>query len=264
MGDARIHEPRAGAGARPSTGAATSIRSASWGISPLSGTLPFEADKATEVLGSKSPSPRRRSQPLAGVPRRLGQAIDRCLAKDPAERPEGTRRSRNSSATPGAAPRPTGGAPGVREAQRAARRQRRPHLSVLFDGSRPRWWPGWRGPFRSDSPRSPRLPVVPLGCCLTAPAFCSRPASGTASGRRVQAEMGRGREERAFGVGHKTRCSSAFSNVSAPSPSARPCINVGDPGRGPRAGSRVLHVDGDSGRLGIRHVSVMLQRRRDV
>jgi predicted Ser/Thr protein kinase len=57
----------------------------------FSGTLPFEADKATEVLAKQVTEP---APPLAtaspGVPRRLAQAIDRCLAKDPAERPEGT------------------------------------------------------------------------------------------------------------------------------------------------------------------------------
>jgi serine/threonine-protein kinase len=57
----------------------------------FSGTLPFEAEKATEVLAKQVTE---RAPPLAtaspGVPRRIAQAIDRCLAKDPAERPEGT------------------------------------------------------------------------------------------------------------------------------------------------------------------------------
>jgi serine/threonine-protein kinase len=61
------------------------------GYFAFSGTLPFEADKATEVLAKQVTEP---APPLAtaspGVPRRLAQAIDRCLAKDPAERPEGT------------------------------------------------------------------------------------------------------------------------------------------------------------------------------
>jgi len=61
------------------------------GYFAFSGTLPFEAAKATEVLAKQVTEP---APPLAskgpGVPRRLAQAIDRCLAKDPAERPEGT------------------------------------------------------------------------------------------------------------------------------------------------------------------------------
>jgi serine/threonine-protein kinase len=61
------------------------------GYFALSGTLPFEAEKATEVLAKQVTEP---APPLAsaapGVPRRLAQAIDRCLAKDPADRPDGT------------------------------------------------------------------------------------------------------------------------------------------------------------------------------
>jgi serine/threonine-protein kinase len=61
------------------------------GYFAFSGTLPFEAEKATEVLAKQVTEP---APPLAsagpGVPRRLAQAIDRCLAKDPAERPDGT------------------------------------------------------------------------------------------------------------------------------------------------------------------------------
>src|SRR5258705_90100 len=57
----------------------------------LSGTLPFEGEKATEVLAKQVREP---APPLAsvapGVPRRIAQAIDRCLAKDREDRPEGT------------------------------------------------------------------------------------------------------------------------------------------------------------------------------
>ena len=56
----------------------------------LSGSLPFEAEKATEVLARQVTEI---APPLASVaplvPRRMCQAIDRCLAKDMAERPEG-------------------------------------------------------------------------------------------------------------------------------------------------------------------------------
>jgi predicted Ser/Thr protein kinase len=61
------------------------------GYFAFSGTLPFEAEKATEVLAKQVTEP---APPLAsatpGVPRRLAQAIDRCLAKDPADRHEST------------------------------------------------------------------------------------------------------------------------------------------------------------------------------
>ena len=61
------------------------------GYFTLSGTLPFEAEKATDVLAKQVTEP---APPVGtaspGVPKRLAQAIDRCLAKDPAERPEGT------------------------------------------------------------------------------------------------------------------------------------------------------------------------------
>jgi serine/threonine-protein kinase len=60
------------------------------GYFAFSGALPFEAEKATEVLAKQVTEP---APPLAAVaplvPRRLAQAIDRCLAKEPGERPEG-------------------------------------------------------------------------------------------------------------------------------------------------------------------------------
>jgi serine/threonine-protein kinase len=60
------------------------------GYFALSGTLPFEAEKATEVLAKQVTEP---APPLGSiapmVPRRVAQAIDRCLAKDREERPDG-------------------------------------------------------------------------------------------------------------------------------------------------------------------------------
>jgi len=60
------------------------------GYFACSGTLPFEAEKATDVLAKQVTEP---APPLADaaplVPRRLAQAIDRCLAKEPADRPDG-------------------------------------------------------------------------------------------------------------------------------------------------------------------------------
>src|SRR2546425_1182878 len=61
------------------------------GFFALWGTLPFEGEKATEVLAKQVTEP---APPLAsvapGVPRRIAQAIDRCLSKDRDDRPEGT------------------------------------------------------------------------------------------------------------------------------------------------------------------------------
>jgi eukaryotic-like serine/threonine-protein kinase len=59
------------------------------GYLALSGRLPFEAERATEVLAKQVTSPPPGlATVVAGVPRRFAQAIDRCLAKDPAERPQ--------------------------------------------------------------------------------------------------------------------------------------------------------------------------------
>lgn len=60
------------------------------GYFAFSGALPFEAERATDVLAKQVTEP----APLLGataplVPRRLAQAIDRCLAKDPHDRPDG-------------------------------------------------------------------------------------------------------------------------------------------------------------------------------
>jgi len=60
------------------------------GYFAFSGTLPFEGERATDVLAKQVTEP---APPLGSaapmVPRRLAQAIDRCLAKDPADRPDG-------------------------------------------------------------------------------------------------------------------------------------------------------------------------------
>jgi len=60
------------------------------GYFAFSGTLPFEAEKATDVLAKQVTEP---APPLTSVaplmPRRLAQAIDRCLAKDREDRPDG-------------------------------------------------------------------------------------------------------------------------------------------------------------------------------
>ena len=58
------------------------------GYFALSGKLPFDAEKATEVLAKQVTEVPPPLASVAGVPRRLAQAIDRCLAKDPGDRPQ--------------------------------------------------------------------------------------------------------------------------------------------------------------------------------
>jgi len=60
------------------------------GYFACSGTLPFEAERATDVLAKQITEPAAPLNTVAPlVPRRLAQAIDRCLAKEPEERLEG-------------------------------------------------------------------------------------------------------------------------------------------------------------------------------
>jgi eukaryotic-like serine/threonine-protein kinase len=60
------------------------------GFFAFSGTLPFNGDKSSEVLARQvtEPAPSLISA-APGIPRRLAQAIDRCLLKDRVERAEG-------------------------------------------------------------------------------------------------------------------------------------------------------------------------------
>ena len=58
------------------------------GYFALSARLPFEAENATDVLAKQVTEPAPPLASVAGVPRRLAQAIDRCLAKDPVDRPQ--------------------------------------------------------------------------------------------------------------------------------------------------------------------------------
>jgi len=54
----------------------------------LSGALPFEGRTATEVLAKQvTEAPRDLATAAGAVPRKLAQVVERCLAKDPAQRP---------------------------------------------------------------------------------------------------------------------------------------------------------------------------------
>ncbi|MGH9260360.1 MAG: serine/threonine-protein kinase, partial [Acidimicrobiales bacterium] len=59
------------------------------GFFTLSGRLPFEGARVTEVLAKQvTEAAPPLTSVVAGVPRRFAQVIDRCLVKDPAERPQ--------------------------------------------------------------------------------------------------------------------------------------------------------------------------------
>ncbi|HXO86505.1 MAG TPA: hypothetical protein VN803_13375, partial [Gemmatimonadales bacterium] len=175
------------------------------GYFALSGTLPFEAEKATEVLAKQVTEP---APPLASVaplvPRRMAQAIDRCLAKEPEERLEG---------------------PSVLAEQLSHALEQRRELPVALrafvkhdarlDGSGVVLYPfalGVAAPLSAILTGSilvgfatlgVGLSIVPLGVLLNRARRLLRtgfdhPDIGVA----FKAEIERTREERAFGVGH--------------------------------------------------------------
>jgi len=176
------------------------------GYFALSARLPFEAEKATDVLAKQVTEP---APPLAaaspGVPRRLAQAIDRCLAKDPAERPEGTA--------------------ALAEQLSHALEQRRELPVALrafvkhdarLDGSGVLLYPFamlFAGPLAGLWTGSVAVGFATLvgGYTLVPLAVLVNRARGLLKsgfdhgdlGVAFKAEMERGREERAFGVGHK-------------------------------------------------------------
>jgi eukaryotic-like serine/threonine-protein kinase len=176
------------------------------GYFAFSATLPFDAEKATEVLAKQVTEP---APPLAaaspGVPRRLAQAIDRCLAKDPAERPAGTE--------------------AFAELLSHALEQRRELPVALrafvkhdarLDGSGVLLYPFamlFAGPLAGLWTGSVAVGFATLvgGYTLVPLAVLVNRARGLLKsgfdhgdlGVAFKAEMERGREERAFGVGHK-------------------------------------------------------------
>jgi serine/threonine-protein kinase len=176
------------------------------GYFALSGTLPFEAAKATEVLAKQVTEP---APPLAaaapGVPRRLTQAIDRCLAKDPAERPADTA--------------------ALAELLSHALEQRRELPVALrafvkhdarLDGSGVLLYPFamlLAAPLAGLLTGSVAVgfatlvagyTVVPLGVLVSRARHLLKSGFGHSDlGVAFKAEIERGREERAFGVGHK-------------------------------------------------------------
>ena len=183
------------------------------GYFTLSGTLPFEAEKATDVLAKQVTEP---APPLSTtaplVPRRLAQAIDRCLAKDPADRPDGT----------AALAEQLGHALEQRRDLPVALRAFVKHDARL-DGPGVLLYPLAMlvvAPLAGVLTGSVEVgfitlisgyTVVPLGVLINRARRLLKSGFGHGDiGVAFKAEVDRGREERAFGVGHQA---SAFERV---------------------------------------------------
>src|SRR5437667_910069 len=175
------------------------------GYFACSGTLPFEAEKATEVLAKQVTEP---APPLANVaplvPRRLAQAIDRCLAKEPADRPDG----------PAALAEQLSNALEQRRELPVALRAFVKHDARL-DGSGVLLWPFVMlvaTPIAGMLTQSVAVgfmtlisgyTLVPLGVLINRARKLLNAGFGPGDiGVAFKAELGRSREERAYGLGH--------------------------------------------------------------
>ncbi|HMJ59770.1 MAG TPA: serine/threonine-protein kinase [Gemmatimonadales bacterium] len=236
------------------------------GYFTLSGTLPFEAEKATDVLAKQVTEP---APPLSTtaplVPRRLAQAIDRCLAKDPADRPDGT----------AALAEQLGHALEQRRDLPVALRAFVKHDARL-DGPGVLLYPLAMlvvAPLAGVLTGSVEVgfitlisgyTVVPLGVLINRARRLLKSGFGHGDiGVAFKAEVDRGREERAFGVGHQAsvfeRVCKWVSGISMGAAMAMVFVGVAE---GELMGlfSGLLAVGVASG-IGW---GAMLQRRRDV
>ena len=236
------------------------------GYFALSGTLPFEAEKSTDVLAKQVTEP---APPLSTtaplVPKRLAQAIDRCLAKDPADRPDGT----------AALAEQLGHALEQRRDLPVALRAFVKHDARL-DGPGVLLYPLAMlvvAPLAGVLTGSVEVgfitlisgyTVVPLGVLINRARRLLKSGFGHGDiGVAFKAEVDRGREERAYGVGHKA---SVFERVckwvSGISMGAAMAMVFGGIAEGELMGlfSGLLTVGVASG-IGW---GAMLQRRRDV
>ena len=239
------------------------------GYFALSGTLPFEAAKATDVLAKQVTEA---APPLAsaapGVPRRLAQAIDRCLAKDPADRPDGT-------AT-------------LAEQLSHALEQRRELPVALrafvkhdarLDGGGVLIYPfamlfaaplaGWLGGSVAAGFATlvAGYTVVPLGVLVNRARRLLKAGFGHSDlGVAFKAEIERGREERAFGVGHgPSLIERILKRIAAVSFSVAGLgIFAGATLGGGDALFSLVAISAGAGLISGFSVLVMLQRRRDV
>lgn len=232
----------------------------------LSGTLPFEGAKATEVLAKQVTEP---APPLATtaplVPRRLAQAIDRCLAKDPADRPDGT----------AALAEQLGHALEQRRDLPVALRAFVKHDARL-DGPGVLLYPFAMlvaAPLAGVITGSVEVgfltllggyTVVPLGVLVNRARRLLQSGFGHADiGVAFKAEMDRSREERSFGVGHEASMLERVCKwISVVATSIAGGMIVGGV-----ATENILGLFGVSLTVGVGSgvaMLVMLQRRRDV
>ena len=236
------------------------------GYFTLSGTLPFEAEKSTDVLAKQVTEP---AQPLSTtaplVPRRLAQAIDRCLAKDPADRPDGT----------AALAEQLGHALEQRRDLPVALRAFVKHDARL-DGPGVLLYPLAMlvvAPLAGVLTASVEVgfitlisgyTVVPLGVLINRARRLLKSGFGHGDiGVAFKAEVDRGREERAFGVGHKAsvfeRVCKWVSGISMGAAMALVFVGVAD--------GELMGLFGGLLTVGVASGigwGAMLQRRRDV
>jgi len=236
------------------------------GYFTLSGTLPFEAEKSTDVLAKQVTEP---APPLSTtaplVPRRLAQAIDRCLAKDPADRPDGT----------AALAEQLGHALEQRRDLPVALRAFVKHDARL-DGPGVLLYPLAMlvvAPLAGVLTASVEVgfitlisgyTVVPLGVLINRARRLLKSGFGHGDiGVAFKAEVDRGREERAFGVGHKAsvfeRVCKWVSGISMGAAMALVFVGVAD--------GELMGLFGGLLTVGVASGigwGAMLQRRRDV
>jgi serine/threonine-protein kinase len=232
----------------------------------LSGVLPFEGARATDVLAKQVTEP---ALPLSTaapiVPRRLAQAIDRCLAKAPADRPDGT----------AALAEQLGHAFEQRRDLPVALRAFVKHDARL-DGPEVLLYPFAMliaAPLAGVITGSVEVgfltllggyTVVPLGVLVNRARRLLKSGFGHPDiGVAFKAELDRSREERAFGVGHKA---SMFERVCKWISAASLGI-AGTMILGGVAAENVFGLFGVSLAVGVGSgigMLVMLQRRRDV
>jgi serine/threonine-protein kinase len=232
----------------------------------LSGTLPFEGAKATEVLArqvTEAAPPLATTAPL--VPRRLAQAIDRCLAKDPADRPDGT----------AALAEQLGHALEQRRELPVALRAFVKHDARL-DGPGVLLYPFAMlvaAPLAGVITGSVEVgfltllggyTVVPLGVLVNRARRLLQSGFGHADiGVAFKAELDRSREERAFGVGHEASMFERICKwISVVALGAAATMIIGGV-----AADYIVGLFGVSLTVGVGSgvgMLVMLQRRRDV
>lgn len=152
MGTAQFMSPEQAAG-EPVDGRSDLYALGVVGFLALTGTMPFEAESLTALLAMQvtRPAPSVSSR-RPGLPIRLAAAVDRCMAKDPADRfPSGEALAEELSAVD--LPTTVSVPPQVRNFQRIAEQSTMMlwfvvvlSLASLQAVASPRWWAAFAGP----------------------------------------------------------------------------------------------------------------------